>query len=130
MNTRTIYWEDCLNPSEAGPRGPASTRVSNLYPVTRAVVAFTAGLTLLVGSIWAITDPGFAMYVQAFTWSLSFAFFAVSIESVKSTTSLLALVTGIAIQLIAVLSAHVGAELTILSTLLVSAWLGIAIYKR
>jgi len=130
MSTQTIHWEDCLNPSDAGPRGPASSLTRYAHPVTRAVVAFTAGLTLLVGSIWAITEPGVAMYVQAFTWSVSFVFFAVSIESGKATTSLLAVATGIAIQLIAILSAQVGAELTILSALLMSVWLSSAIYRR
>lgn len=130
MNTQTIHWEGCLEQSNARPRDPVNRLVRYVYPVTKAVIAFTAGLALLVGSICAISEPGLAMYMQAFTWSASFAFFAVSIESSKPTVSLLAVATGIAIQLIAVLSAHVGAGLTILSALLMSVWLSIAIYKR
>lgn len=130
MNTQTIHWEDCFNPVTYTPQVPASALVRSMYTVIRAIVAFAAGVALLASSIWAVTEPGLSMYIQALTWSASFVFFAAAIESHRSSTSLLAGTTGIAIQLIAILSAHIGVEVTILSTLLMSVWLAIAIYKR
>jgi len=130
MSTQTIHWEDCFNPSVNKPKGHSSALALFMYPVIRAIVAFAAGVAMLAGSVWVVNEPGLIMYIQALTWSASFVFFAVAIESHKSSTSRLAAVTGIAIQLIAILSAYLGAEVTILSTLLMSVWLAMATYKR
>lgn len=130
QTTRTIHWENCYNPASAGPRGPANNLARYVYLVTRAIGAFTAGFTLLAVYTWAATQAGMASYIQAFTWSASFVFFALALDSHSSSTSLLSLATGIVIAMIAVLSVHMGAGITILSALLMSAWLVTAIYKR
>ncbi len=130
MNTQSIHWEECFNPSSAEPRHPAHTLRGYLAPVVRGLVAFATGLALLTVTIWTVSDPGLAIYMRAFTWSAGFVFLAVAIDTQRPTTAIAVLVTGITILLIAVLSTHTGAGITVVSSLLISAWLTVAIYRQ
>lgn len=130
MNTQTIYQEQYFNLTSAGPRGPAFSLVRFGYAVARCLMAITACTVLLTGSIWAATEPGLGLYLQAFNWSTSFVFLAIAFETEKSSASLLALATGIAILVFTGLSTHFGLELVIWGTLLMCAWLTFAIIKR
>lgn len=130
MNTQTIYQEQYFNLTSAGPRGPTFSLVRFGYAVARCLMAITACTVLLTGSIWAATEPGLGLYLQAFNWSTSFVFLAIAFETEKSSASLLALATGIAILVFTGLSTHFGLELVIWGTLLMCAWLTFAIIKR
>jgi hypothetical protein len=130
MNTQTIVQEQYFNPTSAGPRGPATTLIRFAYTLARGLTAITACMVLLSGSIWAVTEPGFAMYLQAFNWSSSFVFLAIAFDARKSSTALMALASGIAILLITGLSAHFGLAIALCGTLLMCAWLTLAIFKH
>jgi hypothetical protein len=130
MNTQTIVQEQFFNPASAGPRGPATALVRHLYTVARGLAATTASMVLLTVSIWVATEPGFAMYLQAFNWSTSFVFLAIAFEARKSSTVLLALATGIAILLLTGLSTRFGLEFVLWGTLLMCAWLTVGISRR
>jgi hypothetical protein len=130
MNTQTIVQEQYFNPTSAGPRGPATTLIRCAYTLARGLTAITACMVLLSGSIWAVTEPGFAMYLQAFNWSSSFVFLAIAFDARKSSTALMALASGIAILLITGLSAHFGLAIALWGTLLMCAWLTLAIFKH
>ena len=130
MNTQTIIQDKFFNPSIAGPRGPAISLAGLAYTVTRGLVAFTLSAIFLTLSAWAATEPGLAMYLQAFNWSTSFIFLAVALEARQSSTALMALATGIAILLFTGLSTRFGLEFALWGTLLMCAWLTIAMIKR
>lgn len=130
MNTQTIFQDKFFNPSIAGPRGPAISLAGLAYTLTRGLVAFTLSAIFLTLSAWAATEPGLAMYLQAFNWSTSFIFLAVALEARQSSTALMALATGIAILLFTGLSTRFGLEFALWGTLLMCAWLTIAMIKR
>ncbi|MGA9572953.1 MAG: hypothetical protein WBS20_03290 [Lysobacterales bacterium] len=130
MNTQSIYQEQLFNPTSAGPQNPAVTLVRFAYTVTRYLLAITACTVLLTGSIWAAIEPGLALYLQAFNWSASFVFLAIALEVNKPSTALTALATGITILLLTGLSTRFGLEFALWGTLLICAWLAVAIIKR
>jgi hypothetical protein len=130
MNTQTLVQEQFFNPANAGPRGPATTLVRHLYTLARGLAAITTSMVLLTVSIWAATEPGFAMYLQAFNWSTSFVFLAIAFETGKSSTAILALATGIVILLLTGLSTRFGLEFVLWGTLLMCAWLTVGISRR
>lgn len=130
MNTQTIVQERYFNPADARPRGPAIALARFAYTVARCLVAIMACAALLTGSIWAATEPGLAPYLQAFNWSASFVFLAIALEARKSSTASMAFASGIAILMLTGLSTRFGLELALWGTVLMCAWLSIAIIRR
>lgn len=129
VNTQTIAREKYFNLTAAGPRGPATTLIRFAYMAARSLAAITACTFLMTVSIWA-AETGLGPYLQAFNWSASFIFLAMTFEVHKSSTALAALATGIAILLFTGLSTRFGLEFALWGTMLMCAWLTVGIIRR
>jgi len=130
MNTQSIYQQQLFNPPSAGPQGPASAMNRYARLATMIFAAFVVCLVLFTGTIWAVMEPDIFIYFQAISWCTGFVFLAIAFEEQRQSTALMALATGIAIQLITGLSAHFTPGLIILTTPLIAAWLTMAIVRR
>ena len=130
MNMQSIYQPQFFNPASARPRGPATALYLYAHLAAKGFTAVTLCLALLTGSIWAITEAGFTPYLQAFNWSMSFVFLAVALDAKRSSVALMALTTGVTIQILTGLSAHFGPGFVLLGTPLMAAWLTMAIFRR
>jgi hypothetical protein len=130
MNTQSIYQPQFFNPTSTGPRGPATALYIYAHQVAKGFTAVALCLIFLTASIWAITEPGFTPYLQALNWSTSFVFLAIAFDTERSSIALMALATGIAIQIFTGLSAHFGPAFVLLGTPLIAAWLTMAIFRR
>ena len=130
MNTQSIVQQQYLNPASARPRDPVTALVRYVYTVARGLAAVAVCTVMLTVSIWAATNPGFSMYLQAFNWSASFIFLALAFEVRKSSAALLSLATGSTILLLTGLSTRFGLEYALWGTVLMCVWLTVAILKR
>ena len=130
MNTQSIYPPQSFNPASTGPRGPATALHPFAHLAARVFTAVALCLVLLSGSIWAITEPGFTPYLQALNWSMSFVFLAIALDAQRSLIALMALVTGITMQIFTGLSAHFDHGFILLGTPLMAGWLTMAIFRR
>jgi len=130
MNTQSTFWEQGFPSSSTTQKSSANAMLRNLHRGTKVLTALAAGFALPAATATAIAEPGLAVYLQAITWAASFVFFAIAMEAQKSSTSLMALATGIIVLLTAVSSHRLGPGIIILGALLISAWLTTAILRR
>lgn len=114
MNTQSTYWEQSFRSSFTALNNPAKAMLQYLYQGSKTLTALAAGFALLTASATAIAEPALAAYLQAITWAASFVFFAIAVDAQKSSTSLMALASGI----------------ILLPAMLTSAWLTTAIMRR
>lgn len=130
MNTQSTYWEQSFQSSFTALNSPAKAMLQYLYRGSKTLIALAAGFALLTASATAIAEPALAVYLQAITWAASFMFFAIAMDAQKSSTSLLAMASGIIVLLTVVSSHRLGPEIIILAAVLTSAWLTTAIMRR
>ena len=130
MNTQSTYWEQSFQSSFTALNSPAKAMLQYLYRGSKALTALVAGFALLTASATAIAEPALAVYLQAITWAASFVFFAIAVDAQKSSTSLMALASGIIVLLTAVSSHRLGSGIIILPAVLTSGWLTTAIMRR
>ena len=130
MNTQSTYWEQSFQSSITALNSPAKTMLRYLYRGSKALTALAAGFALLTASVTAIAEPALTIYLQAITWAASFVFFAIAVDTQKSSTSLMALASGIIVMLTAVFSQKFGPGIIILAAVLTSVWLTTAIMRR
>jgi len=94
----------------------------------RILLAAVPALAIVVATAWAVSAFETPRELQALVWSAGFVFLALAVESRKpNVTGLLA--TGLALPALALLSARVAPEFTILAAVLVAAWIGAAIFR-
>ena len=130
MNTQSTYWEQSYNSSFTALNSPAKAMSHYLQRGLKVLTALAAGFALLTASATAIAEPALAVYLQAITWAASFMFFAIAMDAQKSSTSLMAMASGIIVLLTVVSSHRLGPEIIILAAMLTSAWLTTAIMRR
>jgi len=130
MNTQSTYWEQSFQSSFTALNSPAKVMLQYLYRGSKTLIALAAGFALLTASATAIAEPALAVYLQAITWAASFMFFAIAMDAQKSSTSLMAMASGIIVLLTVVSSHRLGPEIIILAAMLTSAWLTTAIMRR
>jgi len=70
------------------------------------------------------------MYMQAATWSMSFVFFAMSIDTQAPSSSFVSLAIGVMLSMIALSSRLLGPEIILLGVLIVAAWLTSALFRH
>lgn len=95
----------------------------------RVLLASVPTLGILLGSAWAIGDVGSTMVLQALIWATGYVFLALAIETRKTNFAGFML-TGVALPVLAVLSALVAAEFAVIGAALVAGWVAAAILKR
>ena len=130
MNTQSTYLEQGFQSSFTVLNSPAKAMMQYLYRGSKTLTALAAGFALLTASATAIAEPTLAVYLQATTWAASFVYFAIAVDAQKSSTSLMALTSGIIVMLTAVFSQRLGPEIIMLAAVLTSAWLTTAIMRR
>ena len=130
MNTQSTYWEQSFQSSFTALNSPAKVMLQYLYRGSKTLIALAAGFALLTASATAIAEPALAVYLQAITWAASFMFFAIAMDAQKSSTSLMAMASGIIVLLTVVSSHRLVPEIIILAEMLTSAWLTTAIMRR
>ena len=89
-----------------------------------------AGAAVVVGATWLVNQPGEVVYLQALLWALGFVFVGLAVEAESAEMALLNLATGIALPVLAWLSAGVAIELAVVAATLVAAWVAAAILRR
>ena len=95
---------------------------------TRLLLAAVPALGMIVAASWAIGSEGTAAVLQAAMWASGFVFLALAIETRKASFSAL-LLTGLALPVLALMSAHVATEFAIVAATLVAGWTVAAIFK-
>lgn len=130
MNIQSIYHPQFFSSASAGSRDPVTALNLLAHLAVKGIIAVALCLVLLAGSIWAITEPGFTPYLQALNWSASFVFLAIAVDTQRSSIALMALATGITVQISTGLSAHFDPGFVLLGTPLMAAWLTMAVFRR
>ena len=129
MKTQTIEWFQNDFPRRAALSGSVGTLNRALRLAAKGFTALVPALAIVVGTAWAISVPGLEQFLQASLWASGFVFLALAIDSEKPTVGL-PLATGIALPVLALLSANVAAEFAVVAGFLVAAWVTAAILKR
>lgn len=133
MNTHTLQWQAFKRAANSAPSVATwqaseplvrATRLS-----TRLLLAVTPALAIVVAAAWAVATVADSGIVQAAIWASGFVFLALAMEARQpDVTTLLA--TGLALPVIAWLSASVAAEFAIIAAVAVAAWVTVAILRR
>lgn len=97
---------------------------------TRAAVALTPALAIVVAAALAVTTPGMAVYLQAALWAGGFVFIGLAIESDSPVGAGVNLAIGITLPVLTWLSARLAPELAVAAAALVAAWLAVGIFRR
>ena len=129
MKTQTIEWFQNDLPKRTALRGSVGTLNRALCLAAKGFTALVPALAIIVGTAWAITVPSLEQFLQASLWASGFVFLALAIDSEKPTVGL-PLATGIALPVLALLSANVAAEFAVVAGFLVAAWVTASILRR
>ena len=113
MRTQTIEWFQNDLP---GWTTTASLGRLNraLYLAAKGFTAIVPALGIIVGIAWAINVPSLGQFIQASLWASGFVFLALAIDSEKPTVGL-PFATGIALPVLALLSANVAVEFAVVA---------------
>lgn len=130
MNTHSIEWSPISPPDNVLVLDPARQLGTMLSLATRALLAIVPALAIVVGAAWLINLPDLVIYLQALTWTSGFIFLGLAVDAESAEESILGMAMGIALPVLAVLSATVAVELAIVAATLVAAWLAAAILRR
>lgn len=139
MKAQSINTSSIRTPS-AGWNGSPPAIVSGLLAqargleivamlATRLAAALMPALTIVVAAALAVSTPGMEVYLQAGLWAGGFLFYALALESGKSGTAALLLVTGAAIQALTWMSSGLAPELAVAAAALVAAWAAVSIAR-
>jgi len=130
MKSHSLEWTNLGTRESIGNR----IRVTRLNRILRQTgtlfTAAVAGLAMVVGAAWAISVPEAAMIVQATVWASGFVFLALAIEAGRSSYFSLALASGLALPVLAVLASRVAGEFLVLASALLASWVAYYILKR
>jgi len=88
-----------------------------------------AALAVIVGAAWLIAAPDLAAYLQAFLWGAGFIFLGIAVDAPRP-VSTLALVTGLALPSLAMISSQVAVEIAIVAVAILAAWTALAIWRH
>lgn len=122
MNTQSIQWEQCSKPSAARPRRSALKFYYFMDQSLKYIMAAVSAFAVIIGVVLAINDPGLVLYVQVSVCTAGLVFFGLAIEMENTSTSWLAVATGLALPVLAYHSQHLGPEWLIVAAGLVAAW--------
>ena len=86
-------------------------------------------VVMVVGAAWAVGMFANPYILQAVIWAAGFVFLALAVESRKPSVIAL-LATGLALPVLAILSARVAPEFAVLAAALVAEWIAAAILRR
>jgi hypothetical protein len=129
MKTHAIEWNGLERLKSPAALHPADNLNSATRVVSKAIVALTPALAMIVGAAWLVTVQDLVVYLQAALWTSGFIFFGLAFDSEKATIGL-SLATGFALPLLAWLSSKVAVEFSIVAVALVAAWVAAAIYVK
>ncbi len=97
--------------------------------VIRAFLAPVPALAVVVIAAWLAFTPALLIYLQAALWTCSFVFLGLSIDTQKPSNGL-SLATGVALPVLADLSAMAAVEFAIGGAAIIGVWLCGAIWLR
>lgn len=127
MNTPLIHWQQYNRPLVLRANG-ASGR---LYRFMDRAMAYLAGtptiFAVVIGTAWLIGQPTLVPYLQATVGTSGLLFIGLALDVEKTSTAWLCLATGIALPILAFMSAQLAPELLVVAAFLVAAWLGAVI---
>jgi hypothetical protein len=124
MNTHLIHWQQYNRRSNTRRR---HSSLSLFRLMDRAVKYLAGTLTVfavVIAATWLIRNPALIPYLQAAVSTSGLLFIGLALEVEKTSTAWFCLATGIALPLLAFLSAQLAPELLIVAAFLVAAWLG------
>ncbi len=127
MNTHLIHWQQ-YNRRINNRRRRSSPDLFRL--MDRALMYLAGALTVfavVIGAAWLIGQPTLVPYFQAAVGTSGLLFIGLALEVEKTSTAWFCLATGIALPLLAFMSAQLAPELLVVAAFLVAAWLGAAV---
>ena len=130
MKTHSIEWSPINTENSQIVLNPARQLQRILRLATKTFLAVVPALAVIVGATWLVNQPGEVVYLQALIWALGFVFVGLAVEAESAEMALLHLATGIALPVLAWLSAQVAIELVVVAATLVAAWVAAAILRR
>lgn len=128
MNTRTQHWN-------FGRRTPASTTwlAEWLNHVTQFTLRWIAAgvvyLATVIAAASALEVASAIPLLQASTWAAGFIFLALAIET-REGHFIAFLATGLALPILALLSAYVATEFIIVAATVIAAWIAAVILRK
>lgn len=118
------------------PPGYTTRRLAAAPPLRRArhlvfrlLLAVLPALALVVGSAWLVSAFEEPYVLQAAIWAAGFIFLALAMESRKPNAGAL-LATGLALPLLALLSARLAPEFAVLAAALIAVWIAAIILNH
>lgn len=129
MKTHAAEWNTLDKTNKTTNHDTIAKLNSATRVVSRAIVALSPALALIIGAAWLITMPDLVVYLQATLWTSGFIFFGLALNLEKATIGL-SLATGFALPLLALLSSSIAVEISIIAVALIAAWIAAAIYAR
>ena len=129
MKSHSIEWTRIEHGSKAISLNPARRAEEFLCLAGKALLALAPALAIVIGAAWLAGNAALAIYLQAALWTSGFLFFGLAIDAPGRSAALL-VGTGIALPVLALLSASGAAEPLILAATLLALWVAWAIFRR
>lgn len=132
MNTLVIRWQafkhavrrtHSLKTWHAGEPLARASRIP-----ARLLLALAPALAVMVVATWAVSGGGHNGVLQACVWASGFVFLALAVDTPRAGFTPL-LVTGLALPVLALASAHIAVEFALLAALIVAGWVAAAVLR-
>lgn len=121
-----VYQNDLVR--TAAKPGLIATLLKTLTANLAALAAVTTAASLVMLSVWA-AGLGFNGLVGAATLGLAFVFLGLAVDS-RGPATVLLWVTGLSLPVLAWLQFNVSADFTIVSGVIVAAWVAAVLFRR
>ena len=128
MKAHSIEWTQ-FHRSSAASRNTVGKLNNAFFFVSRAFLALVPALAVAVGATWLVSAPELLLYLQATLWVSGLLFLGLAID-VEDATVAPALLTGVALPVLAVLSSRVAPEFAIVAATVIAIWIAAAIWRR
>ena len=129
MKSHSIEWT-FSDLTASAPRSRPVVRFHGLNRlVSRTLVAALPALAIVLAAVWLASTPALAIYLQATLWASGFLFFGLALDA-GHRTAVAALLSGIALLLLAYLSSSVAIEFAIIAAAIAAAWTATAVFRR
>ena len=127
MKSQSLQWSSITTGSHHRDTLPVNSSFS--LPGKYFVAALVA-LGIVFGAASAISSPVTTSVAQAIAWTLALVFLAFSVESSSKSFTRWSLATGLALPVLALMSAMVASGFLVLAAVVVAAWITMAIIRE
>jgi hypothetical protein len=104
-----------------------NTRLSRTVWLAASLLPAAA---LIITTVWAVSHPGWILFLQAGSWAFGFVFLGLALDSEKIGTAWLNVLSAASVFALTWLSKGMGPDLLIVVAAIYATWITAALFKR